>query len=81
VSERMFDRVEILGRLRVVETGEMTKLERELTERVAELEAALRVQEEKLRDIATREWRDEGGRIAAAISRDALDRTGDGGGA
>ena len=28
--------------------------------------------ESKLEDIATREWRDEGGRIAAAIARDAL---------
>ena len=27
---------------------------------------------EKLRDIATREWRDEGGRIAAAVARDTL---------
>lgn len=26
----------------------------------------------KLQDIATREWRDEGGRIAAAIARDGL---------
>ena len=28
--------------------------------------------ESKLEDIATREWRDEGGRIAAAIARDSL---------
>lgn len=33
---------------------------------------ALARRDEKLRDIATRQWHDEGGRIAAAIARDAL---------
>ena len=36
-----------------------------LQAQVAELKA-------RLQDIATREWRDEGGRIAAAIARDGL---------
>ena len=41
-------------------------------EQADELLARYRQAEEKLRDIATREWRDEGGRIAAAIARDGL---------
>lgn len=38
-------------------------------------EAEARTLREKLEDIASREWRDEGGRIAAAIARDALGRS------
>lgn len=36
------------------------------------LTTRVRVLTAKLTDIATREWRDEGGRIAAAIARDGL---------
>jgi hypothetical protein len=46
----------------------MSRLEQAL-DRVLGENAGLR---ERLHDIATREWRDEGGRIAAAIARDAL---------
>lgn len=33
----------------------------------------LSIYEDKLRDIASREWKDEGGRIAASIARDGLE--------
>jgi hypothetical protein len=40
-------------------------------------EAALAEAREALRDIATRRWRDEGGRIAAAVARDGLAAAGE----